>query len=108
MSLIKPFRGLRPVPEHATDVAAPPYDVLNTAEARDRVAGKPLSFLHISKPEIDLPAGTTIPAVVRGDEVIIAHHDTMIREHDHVILFVPDKRQIAAVERLFQVGAIFV
>ena len=58
--------------------------------------------------EIDLPPDTTIPAVVRGDEVIIAHHDTVIREHDHVILFVPDKRQIAAVERLFQVSALFV
>ena len=58
--------------------------------------------------EIDLPTGTTIPAVVRGDEVIIAHHDTVIQEHDHVILFVPDKRQIAAVERLFQVSALFV
>ena len=58
MSLIKPFRGLRPVPQHAADVAAPPYDVLNTAEARQRAAGKPWSFLHISKPEIDLPEGT--------------------------------------------------
>ena len=58
--------------------------------------------------DIDLPPGTTIPAIVRGEEVIIAHHDTIIRANDHVILFVPDKRQIAAVERLFQVGAIFV
>lgn len=58
MSLIKPFRGLRPVPKHAADVAAPPYDVLNTAEARVRAAGKPWSFLHISKPEIDLPEDT--------------------------------------------------
>jgi len=58
MSLIKAFRGLRPVPEHAADVAAPPYDVLNTAEARVRAAGKPWSFLHISKPEIDLPEDT--------------------------------------------------
>ncbi len=58
--------------------------------------------------EIDLPTGTTIPAIVRGDEVIIAHHDTVIKEHDHVILFVPDKRQIAAVEQLFQVSALFV
>lgn len=58
MPLIKPFRGLRPVPEHAADVAAPPYDVLNTAEARERAAGRPWSFLHISKPEIDLPEGT--------------------------------------------------
>jgi trk system potassium uptake protein TrkA len=58
--------------------------------------------------DINLPTGTTIPAVVRGEEVIIAHHDTVILENDHVILFVPDKRQIAAVERLFQVGAIFI
>jgi uncharacterized protein (DUF1015 family) len=58
MSLIKPFRGLRPVAEHAADVAAPPYDVLNTAEARIQAEGRPWSFLHISKPEIDLPEGT--------------------------------------------------
>jgi trk system potassium uptake protein TrkA len=58
--------------------------------------------------DIDLPQGTTIPAIVRGEEVIIAHHDTVIHADDHVILFVPDKRQIAAVERLFQVGAIFI
>lgn len=58
MSLIRPFTGLRPVPERAADVAAPPYDVLNTEEARQRAAGKPWSFLHISKPEIDLPADT--------------------------------------------------
>jgi uncharacterized protein (DUF1015 family) len=58
MPLIQPFRGLRPATEHASDVVAPPYDVLNTAEARERVKGHPLSFLHISKPEIDLPEGT--------------------------------------------------
>ncbi|MDP2793851.1 MAG: DUF1015 family protein [Sulfurisoma sp.] len=58
MSFIKPFRGLRPAPGHAADVAAPPYDVLSTDEARTRAAGKPWSFLHISKPEIDLPAAT--------------------------------------------------
>jgi trk system potassium uptake protein TrkA len=58
--------------------------------------------------EIDLPEGTTIPAIVRGEDVIIAHHDTMIMEKDHVLLFVPDKRQIAAIERLFQVSATFI
>ncbi len=56
MSLIRPFRGLRPKPECANDVVAPPYDVLNTQEARQRATGRPRSFLHISKPEIDLPA----------------------------------------------------
>ena len=58
MSLIKPFAGLRPKPEYAADVVAPPYDVLNTEEARQRAEGRPHSFLHISKPEIDLPQGT--------------------------------------------------
>ncbi|MHB1181058.1 MAG: DUF1015 domain-containing protein [Sulfuricella sp.] len=58
MHLIRPFTGLRPAPSRATDVAAPPYDVLSTAEARVRAEGHPWSFLHISKPEIDLPEGT--------------------------------------------------
>jgi uncharacterized protein (DUF1015 family) len=58
MSLIKPFRGLRPAAHHASDVAAPPYDVLSTDEARARAEGRPWSFLHISKPEIDLPPET--------------------------------------------------
>jgi uncharacterized protein (DUF1015 family) len=58
MPLIKPFAGLRPTAAQATAVAAPPYDVLSTEEARVRAAGKPWSFLHISKPEIDLPADT--------------------------------------------------
>ncbi len=57
-TLIKPFRALRPAPGKAADVAAPPYDVLNTAEARHRAHGRLSSFLHISKPEIDLPEGT--------------------------------------------------
>jgi uncharacterized protein (DUF1015 family) len=58
MSLIRPFAGLRPAPGRAAEVIAPPYDVLSSDEARARAAGKPWSFLHISKPEIDLPAGT--------------------------------------------------
>ena len=58
MPLIRPFPGLRPLPEKAAEVAAPPYDVLDSNEARERAKGKPWSFLHISKPEIDLPAGT--------------------------------------------------
>jgi len=57
-TLVRPFKGLRPAPAQAASVAAPPYDVLNTEEARGRAAGKPNSFLHISKPEIDLPAET--------------------------------------------------
>ena len=58
MPLIRPFAGLRPASGRAAEVIAPPYDVLSTDEARTRAAGKPWSFLHISKPEIDLPPGT--------------------------------------------------
>lgn len=58
MNLIQPFAALRPAPGRANDVVAPPYDVLSTEEARERASGRPWSFLHISKPEIDLPAGT--------------------------------------------------
>lgn len=54
--------------------------------------------------DIDLPEGTTIGAVVRGEEVIIAHHDTTLEADDHVILFLTDRRQIEAVGRLFGVG----
>lgn len=58
MPLIRPFTGLRPQPDMAQAVAAPPYDVLNTDEARALAQDRPWSFLHVSKPEIDLPAGT--------------------------------------------------
>jgi len=57
--------------------------------------------------EIKLPAGTTIGAVVRKDEVLIAHHDTRIEAGDHVILFLTDKKRVPEVERLFQVGVTF-
>jgi uncharacterized protein (DUF1015 family) len=58
MHLITPFKALRPATGRAADIIAPPYDVLSSDEARTRAAGKPWSFLHISKPEIDLPPGT--------------------------------------------------
>ncbi len=58
MSLIIPFAGLRPVTGRAADVVAPPYDVLNSAEARVRARNRPWSFLHVSKAEIDLPEST--------------------------------------------------
>jgi trk/ktr system potassium uptake protein len=57
--------------------------------------------------EIKLPKGTAIGAIVRGEEVIIAHHDTVIETDDHVILFLADKKCIQEVERLFQVGVTF-
>ncbi|MEW6166120.1 MAG: Trk system potassium transporter TrkA [Pseudomonadota bacterium] len=57
--------------------------------------------------EIKLPQGTTIGAIVRGDEVVIAHHDTLIEAEDHVILFIVDKKRVKDVEKLFQVGLNF-
>lgn len=57
--------------------------------------------------EIDLPDGTTIGAIVRGDEVLMAHHDSIIMAEDHVILFLIDRNKISAVEKLFQVSVTF-
>jgi uncharacterized protein (DUF1015 family) len=54
MSTLKPFKGCRPLPRHAAEVASKPYDVLNSEEARQEAKGHPLSFLHVGKPEIDL------------------------------------------------------
>jgi len=58
MAIVRPFAALRPVPEQASEVAAVPYDVVTTAEARALASGKPRSFLHVSRAEIDLPEGT--------------------------------------------------
>lgn len=58
MAIIRPFRALRPAPSLAAAVASLPYDVMNTAEARQMAAGNPHSFLHVSRAEIDLPEGT--------------------------------------------------
>ncbi len=58
MATLRPFRALRPTPANAVRVASPPYDVINTAEARALAAGNPDSYLRVSRPEIDLPEGT--------------------------------------------------
>lgn len=60
MATIQPFSSLRPLPELAAEVASRPYDVLNSEEARAEAAGNPVSFLHITKAEIDLPQGTDL------------------------------------------------
>jgi uncharacterized protein (DUF1015 family) len=67
LTLIRPFRALRPAPGRAGEILAPPYDVLSSAEARERANGKPWSFLHISKPEIDLD-----PAIDPYDRAVYA------------------------------------
>jgi uncharacterized protein (DUF1015 family) len=58
MATVRPFRALRPTRENAVRVASPPYDVVNTEEARALARGNPDSYLRVSRPEIDLPAGT--------------------------------------------------
>ena len=69
-------------------------------EASSKVVGKAIE-------DIDLPEGTTIGAVVRNDEVLIAHDNTVVESGDHVILFLVDRKRIHEVERLFQVGFSF-
>jgi len=70
VAIIRPFCGLRPSAGRAPQVAAVPYDVVNTEEARALAAGNPWSFLHVSRPEIDLPDGTPI----YSDEVYAKAH----------------------------------
>ncbi len=66
-------------------------------ESTSRVVGRRIDAL-------DLPRGTTIGAILRDDELLIAHHDTVIRSDDHVVLFLTDKRRIDEIEQLFSVG----
>jgi uncharacterized protein (DUF1015 family) len=60
MATVKPFAALRPKPELAKEICELPYDVMSSAEAKGIASGRPLSFLHVSKPEIDLPEGTNL------------------------------------------------
>lgn len=74
------------------------------AEAMETIApahrGGPVVDRRVE--EIPLPEGATIGAIVRGEDVIMAHHDTVVQANDHVILFLTDRRHVAAVGRLFQ------
>ena len=74
--------------------------IAHGTEDTSRVVGKAIG-------EIDLPKGTTIGAIVRGEKVIIAHHNIVIQSDDHVILFLVDKKYVPDVERLFQVDLTF-
>jgi len=81
------------------------------AEAIEAVAHGDARFSKVignAIEDIALPEGISIGAIVRDEEVIIAHHDTVIAPEDHVILFLQDKRRVPEVERLFQVGVTFV
>ncbi|HEX9877624.1 MAG TPA: Trk system potassium transporter TrkA [Gammaproteobacteria bacterium] len=82
--------------------AAEAIEAIAHGDAREsRVVGRAIE-------EIRLPRGATISAIVRGDQVLMAHHDTVIAADDHVILFMADRRQIDEVERLFEVGVGFI
>lgn len=70
--------------------------VAHGIQGEGRVIGKRIG-------EIPLPDGATIGAIVRGEEVLIAHHDTLVQRDDHLIMFLTDRRQVDAVERLFDV-----
>ena len=83
--LLAPFAGLRVAPDHADAVAAAPYDVLSRAEARAAVEGRPWSFLHVSRPEIDLPPETPEGASALYDGAAAAfsrmiEHGVLIRD----------------------------
>ena len=75
--------------------------IAHGTEEESRVVGRKIV-------DIDLPRGTNIIALARGDKVIIAHHDTVIESDDHVILFMTDRRKIDKLEKLFQVGVSFI
>jgi uncharacterized protein (DUF1015 family) len=84
--LVRPFAALRPLAEHAAAVIAPPYDVVSTEEARALVRDRPSSFLHISRPEIDLPPGAapySDEAYARGAANFARLRDTvLVRERE--------------------------
>ena len=67
---------------------------MHGTEATSRVVGRRVE-------ELKLPEGASIGAIVRGDEVLMCHHDTVVQADDHVILFLADRRHLEAVERLF-------
>ena len=69
--------------------------VVHGAADRSRVIGRRIE-------DVDLPGGASIVAIARGEQVIMAHHDTLIETEDHLIVFLSDRRHIEAVERLFQ------
>ena len=87
MVTVKPFRGLRPVPDKVELVASPPYDVLDSNEAREKASGNEFSFLHVIKPEIDLPAGTDVHA----PEVYAKGHENLTRLINQNILTQDEK-----------------
>lgn len=108
MAVVKPFRALRPRPDAAPQVAAPPYDVLDSEEARRQAAGNPLSFLRVNKAEITLPAGTDphspkVYACARENLQVLVDQGVMIRE-DRPRLYLYEQRMGDHVQAGFVAG----
>jgi uncharacterized protein (DUF1015 family) len=92
MAVIKPFKALRPIPEYAGKVAALPYDVMSSAEARELVKGNPYSFLHVDKAEIDLDesVGLYEPAVyAKARENLLGFKESgLLKQDDTSALYI--------------------
>ena len=98
----RPWHGLGTYVEGQAMRAAEAIEAIAHGDRNSsRVVGRSIE-------EIQLPPGTTIGAIVRGKDVIMVHHDTVIEPEDHVILVVTNKRHVSDVERLFQVNVTFI
>lgn len=99
MSTIRPFKGFRPTTELVDKVAALPYDVMSSAEAREMVKGNPYSFLHIDRAEIDLPEDTYI----YSDEVYNKAAETLDKMISDKI-YIQDEKPVLYIYRLTMNG----
>ena len=96
MAVIRPFRALRPQAGQAQMVASVPYDVVNTDEARALADGNPLSFLHVSRPEIDLPQGTNPHSGPVYDRAVQIWTKAVGRDHAYVARGLDALAEVAA------------
>jgi len=93
MATLHPFRAVRPDPDHVLEIASVPYDVINTEEARDLAEGKPKSFLHVIRPEIDLEPGIDVhddAVYTKGAEnlrAFVTDKDTMQEDEPSVYVY---------------------
>lgn len=89
MAIVKPFKGLRPKSENALSVTCPPYDVLNTEEAKQLAKDNPLSLLHVTKPEIDLD-----PEINQYDDKVYAKAKETMDQFEKDGILVQDEKPI--------------
>ena len=98
MARIEPFKGLRPTKDLVDKVASPPYDVLNSQEAREFAGGNDFSFLHIVKPEIDLPEGVDL----YSDKVYARAKENFERFQKEKILIKDDKKNFYIYKQIWK------